>query len=218
MGKSMDDASHQLDSIRDYLPPGTAKTWATIAPVVPKSAYLMGGTALAVHLRHRMSLDLDFFTEDSFDIDSLSRSLSELGPFVETQLAAGTLNGLFGSTKIQFLEATNQTQLEDPIIFAGIRVASLTDIFASKLKVIADRGAIRDYYDLMVIERETDLRVEDGLGFFVSRYNPRVPDSAVAHIVRGLGYLDDVEPDPQLPLSLSEVKQYWEARVRTLRL
>lgn len=67
-------------------------------------------------------------------------------------------------------------------------------------------------------ERETDLRVEDGLGFFVSRYNPRVPEAAVAHILRGLGYLDDVEPDPQLPLDLFEVKQYWEARVQALRL
>lgn len=220
-GRSMDateDPFQQLDTIRRYLPAGTAKTWITIAPVIPASAYLMGGTALAVHLQHRMSLDLDFFTEEPFDVDSLSERLSELGPFVETQVATGTLNGLFEGTKVQFLEATSQTQLEDPINFAGIRVASLTDIFASKLKVLGDRGTIRDYYDLMVIERETGLRVEEGLGLFVSRYNPRVPEAAVAHIVRALGYLDDVEPDPQLPLSLSEVKQYWEARVRTLGL
>lgn len=214
--QAANDPAKQLDEIRPYLPAGTANAWAKISPVIPKSAYLMGGTALTVHLHHRMSLDLDFFTEDAFDIDGLSQQLSSIGSFVETQVASGTLNGIFRDTKVQFLEASSQTNLEAPKDFAGIRVASLPDIFASKLKVIGDRGAIRDYFDLMVIERDTDLRVEEGLELFVRRYHPRVPDMALAHIVRGLGYLDDVELDPQLPIDLSEVRQYWTRRVRKL--
>jgi hypothetical protein len=44
------------DRVRDILPPDTASTWDTIAPIVPPDAYLGGGTAIAVHLGHRISL------------------------------------------------------------------------------------------------------------------------------------------------------------------
>jgi Nucleotidyl transferase AbiEii toxin, Type IV TA system len=47
--------------LRDILPEGTATAWLAIRDVLPASAYLGGGTAIAVHLRHRMSRDLDFF-------------------------------------------------------------------------------------------------------------------------------------------------------------
>jgi hypothetical protein len=49
------------DRIRKILPPDTAATWDAIAPLVPPGAYLGGGTAIAVHLGHRVSRDLDFF-------------------------------------------------------------------------------------------------------------------------------------------------------------
>jgi hypothetical protein len=49
------------DPLRAFLPPDTAETWQTIAPLVPPVAYLGGGTAIAVHLEHRTSRDLDFF-------------------------------------------------------------------------------------------------------------------------------------------------------------
>lgn len=43
------------ERIRRILPPDTAKTWSTLAPLVPAAAYLGGGTAIAVHLGHRVS-------------------------------------------------------------------------------------------------------------------------------------------------------------------
>ncbi|WP_129662720.1 nucleotidyl transferase AbiEii/AbiGii toxin family protein [Phytoactinopolyspora endophytica] len=94
----------------------------------------------------------------------------------------------------------------------GVEVAGLRDLFAMKLKVIADRGELRDYFDLLTIEQRTEFKVETGLGFFVERYRPRVPRQAVAAIVLGLGYLDDVADDPTLPLRRDEIEKYWQRR------
>ncbi len=208
--------NRDLASIREILPRGTAEAWATIIPAVPECAYLAGGTALAVHLKHRISRDLDFFTEREFDVDQLAARLSELGSFAPTLLATGTLNGIFDRTKIQFLEASSQRNVEAPAVLAGIRIASVPDLMATKLKVIGDRGALRDYFDIMTIEQQTDISVENGLELFIQRYQPKVPDAAIAHLLRGLGYMDDVVDDPGLPVPRKTIEDYWAARMRTL--
>ncbi len=208
--------NRDLASIREILPRGTAEAWATIIPAVPECAYLAGGTALAVHLKHRISRDLDFFTEREFDVDQLAAQLSELGSFAPTLMATGTLNGIFDRTKIQFLEASSQRNVEAPAVLAGIRIASVPDLMATKLKVIGDRGALRDYFDIMTIEQQTDISVENGLELFIQRYQPKVPDAAIAHLLRGLGYMDDVVDDPGLPVPRKTIEDYWAARMRTL--
>lgn len=83
---------------------------------------------------------------------------------------------------------------------------------AMKLKVIGDRGELRDYFDLMVIEQRTGQTVEEGLSLFQARFSPESPDLAMAHVVRGLGYFDDVDDDQSLPVSLAEIKAYWTSR------
>jgi hypothetical protein len=94
------------ERVRGILPPDTALTWETIAPVVPSAAYLGGGTAIAVHLAHRVSRDLDFFFHrNSVNLDELSTRLSAAGPFAVTERAPGTLNGVFSATRVQFLHA-----------------------------------------------------------------------------------------------------------------
>jgi hypothetical protein len=87
------------DWLEALLPGETAATWEQIAPLVPAQAYLGGGTAIAVHLRHRPSQDLDFFFhEPTVDLDRLAEALQAHGPFAVTQRAPGTLNGLYGQT------------------------------------------------------------------------------------------------------------------------
>jgi hypothetical protein len=94
------------DRVREILPPDTAATWDAIAPVVPPDAYLGDGTAIAVHLAHRVSRDLDFFFHhESIDLDKLTHRLNAVGPFAVTERSAGTLNGIFSATKVQFLHA-----------------------------------------------------------------------------------------------------------------
>lgn len=194
------------------LPADVAQTWELLAPALPRELYLIGGTALAVHLRHRVSRDLDFFFHEDVDLDQLAATLQDLGSFAITLRGEGTLNGLLAQTKVQFLSSASQELLEQPAEVAGLRVAGIGDIFATKLKVIGDRGELRDYFDLMAIEQQAGRRVEEGLGLFMARYRLPPGNTAVTHIVTALGYLEDVDEDDLLPVDKDVIAAYWSKR------
>jgi nucleotidyltransferase AbiEii toxin of type IV toxin-antitoxin system len=204
------------EQIRNILSADTAESWELLAPAVPKEAYLVGGTAIALHLGHRISRDLDFFYHhNAIDLDQLARAIATRGPFAITRREPGTLNAVFSQTKIQFLHADEvapQRLLAVPVEVGGVRVAGLEDLLAMKLKVIGDRGELRDYFDLMAIEQRTGRSVEEGLQLFVARYQPAYPQQALGHIVRSLGYFDDIEADDQLPVSRQTIVDYWTNR------
>lgn len=206
------DTAHAdgLETLKGFLPASTLSAWRTLAPIVPPQAYLSGGTGLTAHVRHRVSRDLDFFTETPFDVDALATALGAVGAFAPTMVDEGTLNGIFETTKVQFLDASAHRLLEPTTPFGGVRLASLADIAAAKLKVIQDRGALRDYFDLMIIDEH--LPMEEGLRLLVEKYQPRAPAGLIANVVRGLGYLGDVEDDPSLPQSRAEIERFWSSR------
>ncbi len=199
-------------SVRDILPGYTAKAWPKIVPYIPKGGYLAGGTALAVHLGHRISRDLDIFTRVPFDETALrNRLVSELDFYVSDH-GPGTINGYLGETKVQFLDASTQTMLRGPTVVARMPVAQLEDLIAMKIKVIGDRGELRDYFDLMEIERRTTLTFEESLGDYLYRYNPEEPLSSLSHIALALSSFGDVADDPALPLERAEIERYWTRR------
>ena len=208
------------DRIRAILPPGTAATWDAIAPIVPPEAYLGGGTAIAAHLGHRISRDLDFFCHHgSIDLDDLARRLSAACRSPLPGVRRGTLNGLFSATEVQFLpadESRPQHLLEQPQETGGLRIAGLSDLIAMKLKVVGGRGELRDYLDLMTIEQRTGRTVDEGLALFVARFQPEYPQQAISHILLGPGYFDDVDPDDALPVPRSEIVDYWTRRQREI--
>ena len=200
----------------DALLPGeTGLAWEQVAPLLPPGAYLGGGTAIAVHLRHRQSHDLDFFVHEQVDLGELEELLRSRGPFAVTQQAAGTLNGLFGTTRLQFLQTglePPERRLEQTTLVAGLPVAGLGDLLAMTLNAIAGRAQLRDYFDLMTIEQQAGRNVEEGLALFLARYQPAHADSAVTPILLGLGYLDDVADDPFLPIERDAITRYWQKR------
>jgi hypothetical protein len=202
--------------VRAILPPDAELTWAMIVPLRPDPAYLVGGTAIAVHLQHRESRDLDFYLSQPVDLTDLDARLSIAGPWLASTLTESTLNGVFSATKLQFLLADNETNLEPPAMMGGIPVASLSDLFAMKLGVITRRGALRDYYDLMEMEQRTELDVEQGLSLFVRRYHPRGVDAALASVIFALGpsAIADAGKDPSgVPKSkATELERYWPRR------
>ena len=204
------------DWLEALLPAETAATWEQVAPLVPVNAYLGGDTALAVHLRHRPSRDLDFFFhEDTVDLGRLVERLLACGPFAVTQRDPGTLNGLFGETRLLFLRAgleRPERRLEPTTLFGGIQVAGLGDLLAMKLNAVAGRAQLRDYFDLMTIERQGGRTIEEGLALFLARYQPKHEDTAITPILLALGHLDDVADDPFLPVEREAIVRYWERR------
>ena len=198
--------------LKAVLPPPTREVWQALVGNLPGGAYLVGGTGIAAHLGHRVSRDLDFFVAEPFEPYELADSLDQIGRFASTQIAAGTLNGYLGETRIQFLDARDQHPVDPTIEVGGIPVAGLRDLLATKLKVVGDRGELRDYFDLLILERDAGHRVEEGLALVIERYRPATPEAVVLHIVRALGYLDDVADDPGLPVARAEIEAYWKKR------
>jgi len=201
--------------VRAILPSDAARTWEAIVPLRPEPAYLVGGTAVAVHIGHRKSRDLDFCLSSPVDLTDLNDRLSNSDRWLASTLTESTLNGVFSATKLQFLLADPETNLEPLTMVGGIPVASLPDLFAMKLGVITRRGALRDYYDLMEMER-TGLTAEEGLSLFVRRYHPAGVDAALAGVILALGpaAIADAKSDPSgVPKSaVKELARYWPRR------
>ena len=210
------DAFVFSDDLRAKLPGDTERTWLTLAPLLPTSAYLVGGTGLTVHLSHRISRDLDFFLEQPEDLAALAVVLENAGNVVFTRRDDRTLNLQFNETKVQILDAQSQRQIRPSITVAGVRVASVEDIMATKLNVITKRGELRDYFDLMAIEQQRQIRVEEGIAYALARYSPSVPSEYVQFILPSLGYLGDVEDDDSLPVERSVIESYWIRRRREI--
>ena len=77
---------------------------AQIGPASRRDFYLVGGTAVALHLGHRRSVDFDWFTPERFDPLAVSQELREEGiAFVTDSVAAGTLHGVVGGVRVSLL-------------------------------------------------------------------------------------------------------------------
>lgn len=115
-----------------------------------QDAYLAGGTAAALWLGHRISVDLDFFIPKEFNPRQVATQLSKLGRFEEEKTDKGTIGGRFQGIKFSLFEYTY------PLVAAtksylSLNVADLKDIGAMKIDAISSRGARRDFIDLYFI-------------------------------------------------------------------
>jgi predicted nucleotidyltransferase component of viral defense system len=205
-------ASRLPDRVRRILPADTAKTWLILAPHLPNMLYLGGGTAVAVHLGHRESRDLDFFFHEDLDLNELRDRISELGVFAVTHESAGTLKGVFGATKIEIFDASKLQLLAKPTNVAGLEIASLHDLMAMKMKVMGERGEMRDYFDVKSIDETGGISVEEGIELFVKRYHVDPSGDVLPHLYRAMGDLSDVEVDELLPIGKSALQKWWSAR------
>ena len=197
------------------LTPEVQRVWDVVGATAPQSAQLLGGTALAIHLEHRKSEDLDLFVHSTFDPPSLLLRLRRLGKVQDEFVAEGTLNCVFEDVKLQFLRATGQRRIAAGRKVGEMSVGSFPDIAATKLKVVGDRGELRDYYDLMCIEEQGGADISKVLEWYCRRYQLERTDQTVFHIVRALGSFHDVADDPWLCDSLGDpglfqkVAEYW---------
>ena len=153
--------------------------------------YLAGGTALAIHLGHRRSQDLDWFTTGRIpDALSLATSIREEGiPLEVRQVARGTLNGAVFKIPVSFFEY-QYPLLQKEISWSevGCRLASLPDIACMKLSAIAQRGHKKDFVDLYALGIKS-FSLKQMLGFYQKRFSLK----DIGHVLFALTYFDDAE-------------------------
>lgn len=164
--------------------------------------YLAGGTALAIHLSHRISVDLDWFTPREFsDGMILAQSLrnSDIDLDIE-QVSAGTLHGSVAGVRVTFLQyqypflrpVENWNEMNCPI-------ASLEDLACMKLSAVAQRGARKDFCDIYALGKSS-FSLSQMLGFYQKKFSIR----DIGSVLYGLVYFDDAESE-RMPRMLLDV-------------
>ena len=160
---------------------------------VPPEFVLYGGTALALHLGHRASLDFGFFGDRSFDPAALASSVPFMASAQITQRTPDTLTGIVdrnGAVKVSFFGVPAIQRLVRPhqVRGNGLRVASMLDLAGTKASVVQIRAEARDYIDVdaMIASGKIDLAsaLVAGIAIYGSQFNPEIT-------LKALSYFDD---------------------------
>lgn len=169
------------------------------------SFYLSGGTALALHLGHRESEDLDFFSKADFDPTKIQLELEQISQLSSVEQSVGTLNCHAGDVQLQFLHYPYNL-LSDAISWNKIKLSSIEDIACTKLLTISSRGSKKDFIDIYFILKKYSLAQL----FDLLKKKYPATDYNHIHILKSLVYFDDAEiqvmPRMHIDSSWEEVK------------
>lgn len=179
--------------------------------------YLAGGTALALHLAHRSSLDLDFFTpEKEFSAAALLKHFNKRF-WVADVVREGTIYGRLLEAKVSFIAYPFFRYRRPGHWYGNVRILDPADIAVMKIVAISQRGRKRDFVDLYwyAKNREPLLNV---LRRLADQYPTVAHD--YHHILKSLAYFADAEGDPMPKLffrvTWREIKKFFEREVTRL--
>lgn len=141
----------------EVLPESQRRLWPELRPATDLGFVLYGGTAIALRLGHRQSIDFDFFTEKPLDRKALYAAMPFIQRAILLQSAADTLTFNVPDAelsdqhvKVSFFAAIDFGRYAAPETTRDgtLQVASLNDLMAMKLKVILQRVEAKDYQDI----------------------------------------------------------------------
>ncbi len=179
---------------------------------VLKDFYLAGGTALALQLGHRKSIDLDFFSDHFPKIDLIKQSFSTYNPQIIHE-AHGTIDMVVEDIKVSFLEY-KYPLLEPLIQFETIKLCSVRDIACMKISAISSRGSKKDFIDMFYILKT--MSFQEVMDSFHKKYENVTYQET--HIMKSLVYFEDAEQDPDpdylVPTDWQEIKKVMMGEVK----
>ncbi|MBS5020771.1 MAG: nucleotidyl transferase AbiEii/AbiGii toxin family protein [Alistipes sp.] len=148
---------------------------------------LAGGTALALYLGHRKSVDLDLFSPQSFDAKKLATLLADKYGFRTDFMETDTLKGTIDGVKVDCI-AHRYDYLRPPYEESGIRLYDMEDIIAMKLSAIADDGSrLKDFVDIACLStRHTFYDM-------LKCYERKFPEANVIRPFKAITYFDDID-------------------------
>ena len=183
---------HEFTPHLEVLPPAQRKLWAELT-AVPREFVLYGGTALALHLGHRDSLDFDFFSNRPLDLTSLEAGVPFLAGARIVQRERNTLSAIVergDRVKVSFFGVPHLPRLLLPHIAKGnnLQIASLLDLAGTKASVLQMRAEAKDYIDIDALSRLGNITLPTALAagkeLYGSSFNPEIT-------LKALSYFDD---------------------------
>ncbi|MFQ5563365.1 MAG: nucleotidyl transferase AbiEii/AbiGii toxin family protein [Parvularculaceae bacterium] len=196
----------------DILPAPQRRLWEELG-ATPEAFTLYGGTAIALRLGHRQSVDFDFFARRRFDIDALLERLPYASEAAIVQRQPDTLTlrlNRDGAVLVSFFATPRLGEVESPdrADDTGLRVASLTDLAAFKTVVVQKRAEAKDFADLdALISAGVDLSTALAAALIVQgpSFNPHISLKALAYF-----------EDGNLPTLDANVKRRLQTAVRNV--
>ena len=176
---------------------------------------LVGGTALALHLGHRVSVDLDIFGRWDYEKD-LGLALAKIG---RVEKESGTQSGKMAffyvdDVKVDCVAYEDYAWIDAAVEESGVRLAGVRDIAAMKINAVTNRGTRKDFVD--VARLLDDYSLDEIFGWYQMKY----PDANPALALRSLSYFADAETMPMprmmIPFDWEDAKERIRAAVRGL--
>jgi hypothetical protein len=180
--------------------------------------YLVGGTAAALHMGHRLSVDFDLFSDREFDASEVLDALEGTLTLEVRRRSESTLHLQFNGVPVTFLHYPYP--LIEPLVLgpAGLMVVQLKDLLAMKLVAVSQRGSRKDFVDLYFLVTECGLALDDGPELLRAKY----PGVAFEwyHLMSSLQYFGDAERQPMpamlRPFDWEQCKQHFQSVVPPL--
>ncbi len=152
-----------------------------------KGFYLAGGTALSLKMGHRKSVDLDLFSNFSFNTSQLLENLSADFPFKLLFSANNTLKGSINKVQVDIL-AHRYPLVAEPEFIDNILMLSNEDISAMKLNAITVSGQrVKDFIDIYYLLNI--FTVEQMIGFYKIKYK----EYNDANVLKSLCWFGDAD-------------------------
>ncbi len=150
---------------------------------------LVGGTALALQIGHRISVDLDLFSKEPLDINAIEQILTHKFNFSAHFISKGSVRGEIDGIKIDILHHPYEW-IDEPVCEEDIIMASLQDITAMKLNSIIHNGTRpKDFLDVAYLSQY--FSYDDMRSLLVQKY----PEYDPILLDRCINYFDDIETD-----------------------
>jgi hypothetical protein len=194
IGKHVGKENDTMRAHPKVLAKAQKKTLAQVASLVTRREfYLGGGTAIALYLGHRRSIDFDWFIQKPLgDPMLLAQDIRSQGiDFTTSKVEPGTLHGSLSGVRNSFLEypyplLSPSVKLED----FDCSLASLDDLACMKLSALAQRGSKKDFVDIYALALKHK-PLPDILTLYKRKYS--VED--MSHVLYGLAYFDDADSE-----------------------
>ena len=194
----------------EVLPARQAEVWTLLGTFAPDlerwGFYLAGGTALALQLGHRESVDFDFFTQRT-DVGPIVRERLETAfpELILREADPNTVHADLRGVRLSFIGGYKYPLVRSAVTTdAGIFLADILDIALMKLLAVSHRAAVRDYVDLAAVLRDR-LTLSELIEVSMKKYGPRF--NAMVSL-RALVAFDDL--DAEMPKVLdTRLEKSW---------
>ena len=200
--------------------------WSTVTPqqrrlaevaspyVAKWGGYLAGGTAVALRLGHRRSVDLDYFTRRKIDADSLAADVRRIARTarLDCELEDGNRRGSFGARigRVSVSVLNGYSLIDEPEMLDSCPIATIGDLATMKVFAIGGRSEKKDFVDLHEIVLARLFAVDELMQLFERKFRRHLTPQRLRHFRRSLTDFSLAEAT-LMPIMLKATGRSWPA-------